>query len=60
MTDPKFTANSIVKGKNYGTFAIFGSRYSEVLGEWLYEVRQIDEDQNLISAGMNMVESSFA
>jgi hypothetical protein len=59
-SQPKFSNNSIVNGKNYGTFAIFGSRFSELVGEWIYEVRQVNDKQEIISRGMNMVESSFA
>ena len=62
MNDPKFNLNTIVNGKNYGTFAIFGRRWSEVVGEWIYEVRQINnaQEQKLVSKGMNLVESCFA
>lgn len=59
-SQPKFSNNSIVNGKHYGAFAIFGSRFSELVGEWIYEVRQVNNEQEIISTGMNMVESSFA
>ena len=59
-TEPRFGLNRIVKGRHYGTFVTFGRRWAESLGEWIYEVRQLDDNGELIPGPMSLAESCFA
>lgn len=58
-TTPKFANGHTIRGKEFGTFVVYGSRWSEVLGEWVYEVRQLGPAGQQ-SHAMNLVESCFA
>ena len=58
--EAKYLPGYEVSGKNYGRFVIIGSRWSEVIGEYVYGVFQVDANGNKISNEMNMVESCFA
>lgn len=56
---PKYENGQVIRGKNVGTFVVCGSRFSAVIGEWIYEVREVSASGKL-SRPMNLVESCFA
>jgi len=58
--EAKYLPGYEVNGKHYGRFVVIGSRWSDVVGERIYGVFQIDNNGNKISNEMNLVESCFA
>ena len=58
--EAKYLPGYEVNGKNYGRFVVIGSRWSDVVGERIYGVFQIDNNGNKISNEMNLVESCLA
>lgn len=57
MTEPKFCTHQAVHGVKYGSFVVMGRRWSDVVGEWIYGVVQLNEAGEPVSREMNMVES---
>ena len=58
--EAKYLPGYEVSGKHYGRFVVIGSRWSEVVGEYIYGVFQLDQNGNKASKEMNMVESCFS
>lgn len=60
ISEPKYGMGEIVNGKRVGKFVIVGRRWSDVMGEYVYGVFQVNEEGRRAKGEMNLVESCFA